>query len=190
MLSSLCVRPFSHHYQALEVLCTKQTKQTDFFFPSLSPSRFLDTRLTGVLLTGLKGPRHPAHQVLLTPSQSRQVESDYKINQLQFLSGNADHSCGWTVKPIDPLVARETSIALCFLWGQTGWPRCFYVFSSLDCDGSLNTATQVLRFHIIFRGSRWLETVSWAVPQAQCCTTYKTVLHWFCFVEILWYSDH
>jgi len=75
-----------------------QVDKPDFFFPSLSASRFLGARMITPFLAGLEGPRHPANQVvLMTPhstgkSNSRQC-TVYKTKQFEAMSGNLDQNC-------------------------------------------------------------------------------------------------
>lgn len=70
----------------------------------------------------------------------------YKIQQLQAPGGNLGQKCD----PIPSLVARDTSVIICFLWGLSD--SCSFIwFLSLDYDCYIDEADHTLRIDLICR---------------------------------------
>lgn len=92
------------------------TKQTDFFFPSLPVSRFLSIRLITSFITGLEGPRSQ------TLSQDREAQQQHNKHCLQ---NQVVTSPKWELgqemlinsETHDTPVAKDVSTVICFLWG-------------------------------------------------------------------------
>lgn len=128
-LSSSHVSSLSSHYQALKVLCTKQMNRTDFFFPSLPTWRFLDARSTTAPLNGPQAPQHP---VVVTPSQNREGTTEHCL-QNQAVPGPKWQPGPKTLldsETDDPPAARDTSTAICFLWGLSSDSYSFMFFKA------------------------------------------------------------
>lgn len=87
----------------------------------MSSSRFLGTWLTGALLTALKVPGTlPTRCCWPHHRGGRFNGTAYKINQLQILTGNSDHNCGWTAKPMGSL-GGQGDLHCPLLPLRTGW---------------------------------------------------------------------